>query len=131
MILLPLFDLKFLTEFAAIAAGTSNRRHWRQGSCDRVGAAPPRGSNLLFLFDNYTLDCDRCELRRGADLVSLEPKVFDLLAFLVRNRERVVSRDDLIAQVWAGRIVSESALASCINAARSALADSGDEQRLI
>ena len=58
-------------------------------------------------------------------------KCFDLLLYLVGNRDRVVSRDDLISSVWDGRIVSEFALATCINAARAALADSGEEQRLI
>jgi TolB-like protein/Tfp pilus assembly protein PilF len=70
-------------------------------------------------------------VRQGGNLVSVAPKVFDLLAHLVQNRERVVSRDDLIGAVWEGRIISESALATCINAARSAIADSGEEQRLI
>ncbi|HEY1544803.1 MAG TPA: winged helix-turn-helix domain-containing tetratricopeptide repeat protein [Xanthobacteraceae bacterium] len=77
------------------------------------------------------LDCERRELRRGTDLVAVEPKVFDLLAYIVTNRDRVITRDELISAVWDGRIVSESAMATCINAARSALADSGDEQRLI
>ncbi|HEV2546036.1 MAG TPA: winged helix-turn-helix domain-containing protein [Stellaceae bacterium] len=63
--------------------------------------------------------------------MAVEPKVFDLIAVLIENRDRVVSRDELIETVWQGRIVSESALASCINAARSAVGDSGDEQRLI
>ena len=69
---------------------------------------------MLFHFENYLLDGDRRELRRDGELVELEPKVFDLLAYVVANRERVVSRDDLIAAVWDGRIVSESALATCI-----------------
>jgi TolB-like protein len=86
---------------------------------------------LLFHFENYLLDGDRRELRRDGELVELEPKVFDLLAYVVANRERVVSRDDLIAAVWDGRIVSESALATCINAARAAVGDSGEQQRLI
>jgi adenylate cyclase len=86
---------------------------------------------LLYLFENFALDADRRELRRGPALVSVEPRVFDLLAFVIENRARVVSRDDLIASVWNGRIVSESALTTCINAARSAIADSGEEQRLI
>ncbi|HEY1506929.1 MAG TPA: transcriptional regulator, partial [Stellaceae bacterium] len=86
---------------------------------------------MVFLFENFELDVDRRELRRGGLVKSLEPRVFDLLVHLVRNRERVVSRDELIASVWDGRIVSESALASSINAARVAIADSGDEQRLI
>jgi DNA-binding winged helix-turn-helix (wHTH) protein len=70
-------------------------------------------------------------LRRGDAPVAIEPKVFDLLTYVIENRERVVSRDDLIAHVWGGRIVSEAALARCINGARSAIADSGEAQRLI
>src|SRR5215467_9139694 len=77
------------------------------------------------------LDTDRRELRRGADAIAIEPQVFDLLVYLVENRDRVVSRDDLIASVWGGRIVSESTLATRINAARKALGDSGIEQKLI
>jgi len=61
----------------------------------------------------------------------MEPQVFDLLAFLVVNRDRVVSRDDLLASVWGGRIVSESTLATRINAARRIIGDSGEQQRLI
>jgi len=87
--------------------------------------------NVLYLFEDFALDTKRRELRRGTTLLSIEPKVFDLLAFIIRNRERVVSRDDLLSSVWDRRIVSESALTTCINAARSAIADSGDEQRLI
>jgi TolB-like protein/tetratricopeptide (TPR) repeat protein len=86
---------------------------------------------LLYLFEDYALDTDRRELRRGGVLLSVEPKVFDLLVHLISNRERVVSKDDLIGAVWNGRIVSESTLTSCINAARSAIGDSGDAQRLI
>jgi TolB-like protein len=86
---------------------------------------------VQFLFAGHTLDTDRRELRRGADDVSVEPQVFDLIVYLVENRERVVTRDDLIASVWGGRIVSESTLATRINAARKALGDSGVEQKLI
>jgi DNA-binding winged helix-turn-helix (wHTH) protein len=86
---------------------------------------------LLYLFEDCALDTERRELHRGPALVAIEPKVFDLLAFVVENRQRVVSRDDLIAQVWDGRIVSESALARCINGARSAIGDNGEAQRLI
>jgi DNA-binding winged helix-turn-helix (wHTH) protein len=64
-------------------------------------------------------------------LLPLEPQVFDLLEFLVRNRDRVVSKEDLLAAVWGGRIVSESTLASRISAARRAIGDTGDQQRLI
>src|SRR5580693_2063463 len=77
------------------------------------------------------LDTDRRELTCGADVRALEPQVFDLLVYLVQNREHVVSKDDLIASVWQGRIVSDSTLTSRINAARKAVGDSGDAQRLI
>src|SRR5262245_22306648 len=90
-----------------------------------------RRGDLLYLFEDYVLDTERRELRRGPALVAIEPKVFDLLAFVIENRQRVVSRDDLIARVWDGRIVSESALGRCINGARSAIGDNGEAQRLI
>jgi DNA-binding winged helix-turn-helix (wHTH) protein/pimeloyl-ACP methyl ester carboxylesterase len=86
---------------------------------------------LLFFFEDNVLDPERRELRCKGKLVSVEPQVFDLLVFLIRNRERVVSKDDLIAGVWNGRIVSESTLASRINAARRAIDDSGEQQRFI
>ena len=86
---------------------------------------------MLYLFEDFALDVDRRELRRGADLVPVEPQAFDLLAYVIENRSRVVSRDDLLSAVWRGRIVSESALGTCINAARNAIGDSGEAQRLI
>jgi DNA-binding winged helix-turn-helix (wHTH) protein len=86
---------------------------------------------LLYLFEDYGLDSDRRELYRGTSFISVEPKVFDLLVYVIRNRERVVSKEDLVAAIWHGRIVSESALTTCINAARNAIGDSGEAQRLI
>jgi len=86
---------------------------------------------VQFRFGEYALDTDRRELVRGGNLVAVEPQVFDLLVYLLRNRERVVSKDDLIEGVWGGRIVSESTLTSRINAARRAVGDSGAEQALI
>jgi TolB-like protein len=86
---------------------------------------------MRYVFEGYALDTDRRELRRGADLASLEPQVFDLLVYLIENRERVVSKDDLLAAIWGGRSVSESSMTSRINAARSAIGDSGVQQRLI
>jgi TolB-like protein/Tfp pilus assembly protein PilF len=94
-------------------------------------AARIRGTNVRFCFAEYTLDPDRRELRRGSELIALEPQVFDLLVYLLRNNDRVVSKDDLIASVWGGRIVSESTLTSRINAARKAVGDSGKNQTLI
>jgi TolB-like protein len=93
--------------------------------------AEPRRGPLRYLFEDFALDTERRELRRGDVPVAVEPLVFDLLAYVVENRQRVVTRDDLIAHVWDGRIVSESALARCINGARSAIGDSGETQRLI
>jgi TolB-like protein/DNA-binding winged helix-turn-helix (wHTH) protein len=86
---------------------------------------------VQYLFSDYTLDTDRRELCCGAVPVAVEPQVFDLLTFLIQNRDRVVSKDDLIEAVWSGRIVSESTIASRINAARKALGDSGQAQTLI
>jgi adenylate cyclase len=86
---------------------------------------------LLYVFEDFTLDLDRRELRREGALTAVEPQVFDLLAHLICNRERVISKDDLLAAVWKGRIVSEATLDSRINAARRAIRDSGEQQRLI
>jgi TolB-like protein len=77
------------------------------------------------------LDDERRELRRGAETIAVEPQVFDLLIYLIRNRDRVVSKDDLIDAIWGGRAVSDSTLTSRINAARKALGDSGQDQKLI
>ncbi len=86
---------------------------------------------MRYLFEDYTFDADRRELFRGTRVVLVEPQVFDLLLYLIRNREHVVSKADLLASVWQGRIVSKSALSTRINAVRAALGDSGEEQRLI
>ena len=86
---------------------------------------------MQFHFGGYSLDLARRELRNGQALVAVEPQVFDLLLYLLRNRDRVVSKNDLIAGVWGGRIVSESTLSSRINAARKAVGDSGEQQSLI
>jgi DNA-binding winged helix-turn-helix (wHTH) protein len=86
---------------------------------------------VIFSFGDYALDAERRELRRGGEQVSLEPQVFDLLIYLIRNRDRVVSKDDLIKNIWGGRIVSESTLTSRLNAARKAIGDSGALQQLI
>src|SRR5258706_5309765 len=90
-----------------------------------------RDKQLLYLFEDFVLDTDQRELRRGPSVVPIAPLAFDLLEFLIRNRERVLTKDDLIASIWNGRIVSESALSTCVNAARSAINDTGEGQRLI
>ena len=86
---------------------------------------------MLFSFEDFTLDSERRELRAGGGVVSIEPQVFDLFVYLIENRDRVVSKDDLIASVWGGRNVSDSTLDSRINAVRKAIGDNGKEQRLI
>ena len=86
---------------------------------------------MIYAFKEYRLDADRRELRCGAALVAAEPQTFDLLLYLVQNRERVVSKDDLMAAVWGGRIVSESTLSSQINAVRHAVGDDGERQVLV
>jgi TolB-like protein/Flp pilus assembly protein TadD len=91
----------------------------------------PRVSKVRYLFEDYVLDTDRRELRRNVHVVPVEPKVFDLLTYVLSNRERVVSKGDMITAIWSGRILSESTLTTCINGARAAIGDSGDEQRLI
>ncbi|PZM12828.1 winged helix-turn-helix domain-containing tetratricopeptide repeat protein [Rhizobium tubonense] len=86
---------------------------------------------MQFIFEDYALDPERRELSRQSDVVSVGPQVFDLLLHLVRNRNRVVSKDELLQAVWGGRIVSESTMTSHINAVRKAICDNGDEQRLV
>jgi OsmC subfamily peroxiredoxin len=98
---------------------------------DHRPAANPRGGSVRYFFENYALDTDRRELQRGTDVVPTTPQVFDLLDYLIRNRERVVGKDDLVIAIWKGRIVSDAALTTRLSAARSVIGDSGEEQRLI
>ena len=86
---------------------------------------------VIFRFDENVLDENRCELRRAGEVVAVEPQVFSVLLHLIRNRDRIVSRDDLIVGVWDGRVVSDSTLSSRITAVRHAIGDSGGRQRLI
>src|SRR5262249_33051125 len=87
--------------------------------------------SLIYRFEDFSLDGNRRELRRCGEIVAIEPQVFDVLQFLIVNRERVVSNDDLIRAVWLGRIVSGEPVSTRINAVRHALGDSGAKQRLI
>ena len=86
---------------------------------------------MKFFFSNQTLDTDTRELSRENMPVSLEPQVFDLVVHLMENRDRVVSKDELIEKIWKGRHVAESTLTSRINAARKAVGDSGSAQAMI
>ena len=89
------------------------------------------GAQMLYFFENFVLDPARRELRCGNALIAVQPQVFDLLEYLVTNRDRVVSKDDILQAVWGGRTVSEFALTTRINATRAAIGDDGDQQRLI
>jgi TolB-like protein len=86
---------------------------------------------VQFAFAEFVLDSDRRELRRNSELIALEPQVYDLLLYLVQNRDRVVTKDDLIGSVWGGRITSDATLTSRTYAARKAIGDSGRHQKLI
>ena len=86
---------------------------------------------MRYRFGEQLLDVECREVRRGTALVSVEPQVFDLILYLIENRDRVVTKDDLIDAIWDGRIVSNSALTTRINAARTAIGDSGKAQTLI
>ena len=86
---------------------------------------------MQFLFRDHLLDTDLRELSREQVPVAVEPQVFDLVVHLMENRDRVVSKDELIDKIWHGRSVSESTLTSRINAARKAIGDSGGDQKLI
>src|SRR5262249_52924921 len=86
---------------------------------------------MIVRFGDCELDLGRRELRTGGDPVHVEPQVFDVLMYLIANRERVVGKDELIEAVWHGRIVSDVTLNSRINGARRAIGDSGKAQALI
>ena len=96
-----------------------------------AGMAERTGASVIYVFDDYSLDIARRELRRGTKLVAVEPQVFDILQYLIAQRERVVSKEDLIDAIWGGRIVSESTLSSRLTAVRQAIGDSGEVQHLI
>ena len=82
-------------------------------------------------FADFEIDLGQQELRRAGETIPVEPQVFDLLVHLVRHRDRIVSKDELFETIWQGRIVSEAALSSRINAARRAIGDNGNDQIFI
>lgn len=86
---------------------------------------------MIYRFNQFSLDDERIELQSGSESVDVEPQVFSLLAHLIKNRHRVVGKDELIDAVWGGRIVSDSTLSSRINAARRAVGDSGKAQAIL
>jgi DNA-binding winged helix-turn-helix (wHTH) protein len=92
--------------------------------------AAGRDNPMLYKFGAYTLDPDRCELYLGTHQVELEPQVLSILTYLVQERARIVTRGDLIAAVWNGRIVSDSTINSRIAAARKVIGDHGALRRV-
>jgi TolB-like protein len=104
------------------------KRNYFSRPAGRVELA--RGT-LTFRFGVFEMDVARRELQRAGAIVHLEPQVFDLIVHLIQNRDRIVSKDELMETIWHGRIVSEAALSSRVSSARRALGDSGDDQSLI
>lgn len=86
---------------------------------------------VRFAFEDCLLDDERRELTMRGQGVPIGPQVFDLLLYLVVHHDRVVSKDELLQTIWSGRVVSESTVASHINAVRKAIDDTGSEQRLL
>jgi len=86
---------------------------------------------VIYRFREFSLDTERLELASNGALLSVQPQVFELLRFLVENKDRVVSKDEIFEAVWEGRIVSDGTLNARINAVRRALGDDGQEQTVI
>src|SRR5246127_5351586 len=86
---------------------------------------------MIYRFGPFELDLAIVELRARGEILSLEPQVFALLARLVENHDRLVSKDENIEKVWDGRVVSDAAVASRVKSARQALGDDGRAQRFI
>ena len=86
---------------------------------------------MRFEFDQIVVDADLREIRREGEIAKIEPKAFDLLLFLIKNKDRVVSKEELIEAIWSGRFISDAAISSCVSAARKALQDDGREQKYL
>ena len=86
---------------------------------------------MIYCFNQYELDTDQFHLRRSGDLIAIEPLVFDLLAYLIEHRERVVSREELLDNLWKGKVVTDAALGARLKDARKAVGDSGSKQAVI
>ena len=127
------FDLPDMLSAARVAAGRrdgpgASARHLFEIAGDR---SLVQTAAVRFTFEGCELDLDRYEVRRDGDVVAVEPQVFDVLVHLVRHRDRVVPKEELLDEVWGDRFVSESALTSRIKAARRAIGDDGTAQRMI
>jgi TolB-like protein len=101
------------------------------GALETDGAASQAKAGPAFRFADFEIDVARQELRRAGDLIPVEPQVFDLLVHLIRNRNRIVTREELIDAVWKGRVISEATLSSRVSAVRRVIGDNGTDQALI
>lgn len=86
---------------------------------------------MKFKFNDCLVNTETSQLMRGGEEIPLEPLAFDLLVLLIEQRDRVVSKDEIIERLWAGRFTSDAAIATCIKTLRKALQDNGDQQRCI
>ena len=86
---------------------------------------------MKYFFNNYELDIRSQELKQNDNRVKVEPQVFDLLVYMIQNRGKLIDHQELIESIWKGRIVSDSAIAARISAARKAVGDNGKDQRVI
>ena len=124
-----------ITRMSPDQPGHRRGGQWIRSSRRRAGAAMDcplwQSSSVVLRFLDYELDADRRELRRGGEAVAVEPQVFDVLVYLVVNRDRMVAKNELMDEVWGDRFVSESAVSSRIKSARQAVGDSGREQQVI
>jgi pimeloyl-ACP methyl ester carboxylesterase/DNA-binding winged helix-turn-helix (wHTH) protein len=86
---------------------------------------------MIYQFDQFTLDTDQFRLKQGDETLTPEPLVFDLLAYLVKHQDRVVTREELLENLWKGRVVSDAALGSRLKDTRRIVGDSGSKQAVI
>ncbi|MDA7088599.1 winged helix-turn-helix domain-containing protein [Pseudomonas sp. SA3-5] len=86
---------------------------------------------MPYRFEEFEINIEQASLTRGDEEVALEPRAYALLLLLIRNRERVVSKDEIIEQLWQGRFTSDSAVTTCLKTLRKALQDDGERQRFI
>ncbi len=86
---------------------------------------------MIISFEQFIIDLEQYRITEDGVPLSVEPKVFDTIAYLVRNPGRMISRDELFEQVWAGRPVSDATLSNHIKSARKVLGDDGERQRVI
>ncbi|MET1411798.1 winged helix-turn-helix domain-containing protein [Roseibium sp. HPY-6] len=86
---------------------------------------------MKLAFENTEIDMVLAELRRSGEPVSIEPRAFDLLCLLISNRDRLVTKDEIVAKIWDSRYISDAAISTCVKSVRKAIGDDGDQQRLI